>query len=144
MIRDAWDIGKTVVEYLFPNKAEQKKHKAKLAEMEMNGDLKELDKKFEFMKAEANSKHKWVAFARPAFLYVMYILILAAIPMGILSAFDLEVATNIQKGFQAWLSSIPRHLWDVFFGAYSVFMVKDSYDKKKLNESLDKMGMKHD
>ena len=50
--------------------------------------------------AEANSADPWTSRARPSFLYVMYILLLTALPMGLLSAFHPAAAKDIAAGMK--------------------------------------------
>jgi hypothetical protein len=48
----------------------------------------------------------------------MYIMILAAIPMGVMSVFKPAAAAQIAVGMQAWLTAIPEPLWTVFGVGY--------------------------
>jgi len=81
--------------------------------------------------AEASSQDKWTSRARPAFLYVVYIYILAAFPMGLIFAFAPEQAKNITTGVTAWLNSIPDSMWVLFGSGYLGYVGARSYDKKK-------------
>jgi len=42
------------------------------------------------------------------FLYVMYTMILAAIPMGVISIFKPIVVTQVISGMKAWFDGFPR------------------------------------
>jgi hypothetical protein len=44
---------------------------------------------------------------------VCYVLILFAIPMGIVSAFSDDIAKRVAVGFGAWLSAIPGDFIDL-------------------------------
>ena len=68
--------------------------------------------------AEAKSADPWTSRARPSFMYVFYLLILAAIPMGILHAFEPTIAQSIADGFQKWLGVIPSEIWALFGAGY--------------------------
>jgi hypothetical protein len=83
------------------------------------------------MLAEAQSADKWTSRARPSFLYVMYLLILAAIPMGIVWAFEPAYAERIATGLQKWLAAIPDGLWATFGVGYSGYAISRSYEKAK-------------
>ena len=83
------------------------------------------------MVAEASSQDKWTSRARPSFLYVCYILILASIPMGIVYAVNPVVSLNIITGFKMWLSSVPDSLWALMGVGYTGYAVTRSYDKSK-------------
>lgn len=73
-----------------------------------------LQQQMSVMLAEAQSADKWTSRARPSFLYVMYVMILTALPYGMLSAFFPETARFAAAGAQAWLAAVPQGLWDLF------------------------------
>jgi len=83
------------------------------------------------MTAEASSSDKWTSRARPAFLYVMYIFILAAFPMGVLFAFFPEHSKNITEGVGNWLEKIPEAMWWLFGSGYLGYSAVRSVDKFK-------------
>jgi hypothetical protein len=83
------------------------------------------------MQAEAASLDKWTSRARPAFLYVVYIFILAAFPMGLAYAFFPGHAKLITEGVKAWLDSIPSDMWVLFGFGYGGYTAARSYDKVK-------------
>lgn len=82
------------------------------------------------MVAEAQSQDRWTSRARPAFLYVMYIMILAAVPMGVVYAINPTVAGNITIGVKAWLAAIPESMWALMGAGYLGYVGARSYDKK--------------
>ena len=47
--------------------------------------------------AEANSSDPWTSRARPSFLYLIYVLLLFAVPMGFSPPFTRERRTTSQK-----------------------------------------------
>lgn len=81
------------------------------------------------MLAEASSSDKWTSRARPSFLYVIYLMILASIPMGVVWAFTPTTADAIVTGMQRWLAAIPQPLWDLFGYGYLGYVVARSGDK---------------
>jgi hypothetical protein len=81
--------------------------------------------------AEAQSADPWTSRARPTFPYVMYIMLLTAIPMGIVCAVNPAAANNIIVGFKAWLSAIPTELYTLFGVGYLGYGGFRSYDKAK-------------
>jgi len=83
------------------------------------------------MVAEASSQDKWTSRARPSFMYVIYILILASLPMGILYAIHPQTAANIATGFQSWLKAIPSDLYALFGAGYLGYAGARSYEKVK-------------
>jgi len=83
------------------------------------------------MVAEASSQDKWTSRARPSFLYVMYIMILTAIPMGVVYAINQPLAANITAGVKAWLQAIPESMWALMGAGYLGYAASRSYDKAK-------------
>lgn len=65
------------------------------------------------MMAEATSSDPWTSRARPSMLYVFYIILLAGLPMGILSAIDIRTAMEVAAGAKAWWASIPSAIIDM-------------------------------
>lgn len=81
--------------------------------------------------AEAQSSDPWTSRARPAFLYVMYVIILAAIPMGLISAFSPLTAKGIAEGMNGYLSGIPDSLWGLFGTGYLGYTAARQWGKLK-------------
>jgi hypothetical protein len=81
--------------------------------------------------AESQSQDKWTSRGRPMFLYVMYVMLLSAIPMGVVSALRPEMALAIAAGFQAWLKAIPGELYALFGAGYLGYGCFRSFDKVK-------------
>ncbi len=126
------DVGGKIIDKIFPDKTEAEKAKAKLIELQIQGELHLATQSFEVAIAEAKSADKWTSRARPSFFYVMYIMILFSLPMGILSVFSPNAATQISGGMKAFLGAIPDALWAVFGAGFSVYTVSRSvWDKKK-------------
>lgn len=103
----------------------------KLYELERTGQLEELRIQMSAILAEAQSTDPWTSRARPSFLYVIYIMLLMGIPMGFLSAYSPETATNVAAGFKAWLTAIPSELYGLFGVGYVGYAATRSYDKMK-------------
>jgi len=129
------DIGKDLIDKIFPDKQKAAEAKAKLMLLEQHGELAALHTRMSAIIAEAQSKDPWTSRARPSFLYVMYIMILAAIPMGVLAAFNPATAAAIANGMKAWLAAIPSGLWATFGIGYSGYAVARSMDKKNVLKS---------
>jgi len=81
--------------------------------------------------AEASSADPWTSRARPMFMYVIYLLILAAIPMGIVFAINPQLSANIIAGFGAWLKAIPSDLYALFGAGYLGYGAFRTVDKAK-------------
>lgn len=122
-----------LIDKIFPDKnlAEAKKLEAQiaLAQMEQNGDLETLKTSLSAILAEASSTDPWTSRARPSFMYVMYVMILAAIPMGVIHAFNSSLAESLTDGVQSWLLAIPEPLWWLFGAGYLGYSGARSFDK---------------
>jgi hypothetical protein len=126
------NVGSQIIDKIFPDKTEAEKAKVELAKAQMNGSLDELKVLLQPFLAETQSSDKWTSRARPSFFYVMYIMILAGIPMGILTVFNPQAAATIATGMKSWLSAIPSDLWYVFGAGFSVYTVARSrWDKQR-------------
>lgn len=130
-----FDFGGKLIDKIFPDKLSQEKERAAatlaLASMEQSGEIERLRISMSAILAEAASQDPWTSRARPTFLYVMYILFLAAIPMGILSAFFPAFAKAVITGMQDWLNGLPNELYILFGTGYLGYTASRSYDKKQ-------------
>ena len=70
---------------LFTSDEEQDKAKRQLPNRQQEGKLKAVEQQISLVTSDSQSKDPWTSRARPSFLYVFYILLLWAIPTGILS-----------------------------------------------------------
>ena len=128
----ALDVGGKLIDRLWPDPTERAEAKRKLIELQQSGDLKEVEVRMGAIMAEASSEDPWTSRARPSFLYVVYAMILFSIPMGILSVFRPEAATQIAAGMKAWLTAIPDELYYVFGVGYSGYtLARSKWDKPK-------------
>lgn len=114
----------------FPSEKEKQEAKIALFQAEAAGQLEAAKLQISAILAEANSSDPWTSRARPSFLYVIYICILFALPMGFLSAYDPVIATNVAAGFKAWLAAIPEALWTLFGVGYLGYTGARTYEKK--------------
>jgi hypothetical protein len=123
-------VGK-VIDKVFPDPVQAAIAKAELVKLQQDGELKELEIRMSAIIAEAQSQDPWTSRARPSFLYVMYALILAAIPMGVLHAYNPELAVSIAAGLKAWLEALPEELWWLFGAGYLGYTGARTIDKAK-------------
>ncbi len=131
-------FGKELITRLFPSpedKAKRDLAEAELLKMQVDGSCKEIEAKLSAIVAEAKSEDKWTSRARPAFLYVIYIMILFSIPMGFLSAYNAEVANHISLGMKDWLAAIPTPLYELFGAGYLGYTFTRTWDKKEILQS---------
>jgi hypothetical protein len=69
--------------------------------------------------------------ARPAFLYVMYALLLGAIPIGLVGAFRPDTARAITTAMTAYLAGIPEPLYALFATGYLGYTAARQWGKIK-------------
>lgn len=121
--------GLAIINKVIPDPVAREQAKLNLLQAQQNGDLEEIRVALSAILEESKSADPWTSRARPSFMYVMYIMILAAIPMGVLYAIDPDVAKNIAAGTKAWLEAIPEELYALFGVGYLGYVKKRSDDK---------------
>jgi hypothetical protein len=126
----AIDLGTKLIDKFIPDPAQKDKAKLELLKQSQEGGLKETEQQLSAIIAEAKSSDPWTSRARPSFLYVMYLMILFAIPMGVLSVFKPEASIQVAEGMKSWLRAIPNELYYVFGLGYSGYTAfRSMYDK---------------
>ena len=108
----------SIIDKIIPDKEARAKAKLELLRLEGSHELKAIEARLAAIVAEANSRDPWTSRARPSFLYVMYILLLTALPMGILAAFSPATAKDIAGGMNAYLGGLPEPLYALFGTGY--------------------------
>lgn len=107
-----------LIDKVIPDKAARDKAKLELLQLEGSQELTEIQARLSAIVAEANSHDPWTSRARPSFLYVVYVLLLWALPMGLLAAFSPATAREIASGMNAYLSGLPEPLYALFGTGY--------------------------
>lgn len=131
MIPAIVSVGLGLLDKLIPDVEAREKAKIALLSKQQEGELRELELAMSAILAEAKSEDKWTSRARPSFLYVIYVMVLSAIPMGFLYAFFPEVADKITTGLGKWLNAIPESLWTLFGAGYLGYAGARSWDKAR-------------
>lgn len=108
----------SIIDKIIPDKEARDKAKLELIRLQGSQDLAEIQARLAAIVAEAGSHDPWTSRARPSFLYVMYALILFALPMGVLAAFRPEMALAIGRGMNAYLGGLPDSLYALFGTGY--------------------------
>ena len=108
---------------------------AKLALLQLEGsqEMERTKAQMAVVLAEAQSTDPWTSRARPSFLYVMYALLLWAIPMGLIAAVQPVMARDIAAGMNAYLAGIPEPLYALFGTGYLGYTVAREWGKAKAN-----------
>ncbi|WP_121119624.1 holin family protein [Croceibacterium ferulae] len=121
-----------LIDKIIPDKEAQARAKLELLKLEGTQELEAIRSRLSAIVAEAESKDPWTSRARPSFLYVMYIMILMAIPMGVLSAFRPEMADGIARGMNTYLNGLPEELYVLFGTGYLGYTAARQWGKAKV------------
>ena len=111
----------------------QARDRAKLELIKLQGDqeMAAIGQQMQAIVAEAQSHDPWTSRARPSFLYVMYAMILWAIPMGLIAAADPKMALGIGNGMTAYLRGLPEELYALFGTGYLGYTAARTWGKFK-------------
>jgi hypothetical protein len=125
------DLVSKLFDKVWPDPAAKAQAQLELIRMQQTGELESMKIQMSAILAEASSSDPWTSRARPSFMYVIYILLLAGIPMGVLSAFHPAIATQVATGFNQWLTAIPDALYTLFGAGYLGYAGARSIEKVK-------------
>lgn len=121
----------SIIDKIIPDKEARAKAKLALLELEGTQEMRLIEARLQAIVAEAESSDPWTSRARPSFLYVMYALILTALPMGVLSAFEPNAARDIAAGMNTYLGGLPEPLYALFGTGYLGYTVARQWGKIK-------------
>ena len=128
MISDIISIGEKLIDRFVPDPEQKAKAKAEMR----SADLKELELQMSAIVMEAKSNDKWTSRARPAFMYVFYIILLMAIPVAGVGVFSPSSAAAFTAGLVGFWAAIPDALYTLFGTGYLGYVGARSYDKRNL------------
>lgn len=118
-----------LLDKLIPDPKARDEAKLKLLQLQGTQELETTRAQMSAILAEASSADPWTSRARPSFLYVMYVLLLWAIPMGIIAAIRPEAAKDIATGMNAYLAGIPEPLYALFGTGYLGYTIARQWGK---------------
>ena len=121
----------SILDKVIPDKAARERAKLELIRLEGSQELESLQARLSAIVAEAQSADTWTSRARPSFLYVMYALLLWALPMGLIAAVRPEAARDIAAGMNAYLAGIPEPLYALFGTGYLGYTAARQWGKVK-------------
>jgi hypothetical protein len=121
----------SLIDKIIPDKEAQARAKLELLKLEGTQELEAIRSRLSAIVAEAESRDPWTSRARPSFLYVMYVMILMAIPMGVLSAFRPDMADGIARGMNTYLNGLPEELYVLFGTGYLGYTAARQWGKTK-------------
>ena len=120
-----------IIDKIIPDPKARDEAKLKLLALQGSQDLEQLKAQMAAILAEAQSPDPWTSRARPSFLYVMYALLLWAIPMGLIAAVEPKMAQDIAAGMNAYLAGIPEPLYALFGTGYLGYTAARSWGKAR-------------
>ncbi|WP_067734839.1 holin family protein [Novosphingobium naphthalenivorans] len=120
-----------IIDKVIPDPDARDRAKLELLKLDASQELDMLRASLSAVIAEAGAPDPWTSRARPSFLYVMYALILWALPMGLIGAFSPGTAKAITAGMSAYLSGIPEPLYALFGTGYLGYSAMRQWGKVK-------------
>jgi len=121
----------SIIDKVIPDPKQRDAAKLELLRLQGSQELELLQTQLSAIVAEANSADPWTSRARPSFLYVMYAMILLAVPMGVVAAFRPEAALAIGSGMTAYLNGLPEPLYALFGTGYLGYTAARQWGKAR-------------
>lgn len=121
----------SIIDKIIPDKEARAKAKLALIEMEGTHELRQIEARLSAIISEARSSDPWTSRARPSFLYVMYVMLLWALPVGVLSLFAPDAAGKIAGAMTAYLRGLPEELYALFGTGYLGYTAARQWGKVK-------------
>jgi hypothetical protein len=121
----------SIIDKVIPDKEARERAKLELIKLEGSQELEAIQARLSAILAEAKSPDPWTSRARPSFLYVMYALLLWAVPMGLIAALRPEAAHAIATGMNAYLNGLPEPLYALFGTGYLGYTAARQWGKAK-------------
>lgn len=120
-----------LIDKIIPDPEARDRAKLELLKLEGSQEMEAIRTQLSAIMAEAQSTDPWTSRARPAFLYVMYALLLWAIPMGLIAGARPEMAEAIARGMNAYLAGIPEPLYALFGTGYLGYTAARAWGKAR-------------
>jgi hypothetical protein len=120
-----------LIDKIIPDPKARDAAKLELIRLQGSQDMDTLRTQMSAIVAEAQSPDPWTSRARPSFLYVMYLMLLWALPMGAIAAFRPQTTLNIAAGMNAYLNGLPEPLYALFATGYLGYTAARQWGKVK-------------
>ncbi|EIZ79520.1 hypothetical protein WSK_1854 [Novosphingobium sp. Rr 2-17] len=120
-----------IIDEVVPDPEGRERAKLALQNLMNSHDLQILQTNLSPTGIEAGSADLWTSRARPSFLYMMYVMILCALPVGLVSAFSPRLATTIASGISTYLNGLPEPLYALFGTGYLGYSAMRQWGKVK-------------
>jgi Holin of 3TMs, for gene-transfer release len=123
-----------LIDKIIPDPKARDAAKLELIKLQGSQDMEAVRTQLSAILAEAQSVDPWTSRARPSFLYVIYTMILWAIPMGLIAAVRPETAAHIASGMNAYLNGLPEPLYALFGTGYLGYTAARQWGKSRCIE----------
>lgn len=120
-----------IIDKVVPDSQAREQARLELLRLENSRELEMLKASLSGVIAEARSPDPWTSRARPAFLYVMYVMILWALPMGVIGAVSPATARAVASAMTTYLAAIPEPLYALFGTGYLGYSAMRQWGKAK-------------
>jgi len=120
-----------IIDKVIPDPEARDRAKLELLKLENSQELELLRASLSPIVAEAASSDPWTSRARPSFLYVIYVMILWALPMGLIGAVSPVTAQAIGRSMAAYLNGIPEPLYALFGTGYLGYSAMRQWGKTR-------------
>ena len=120
-----------LLDKIIPDPEARDRAKLELIKLQGDQEMAAIGQQMQAIVAEAQSADPWTSRARPSFLYVMYAMILWAIPMGLIAAVNPSMAIGIGNGMTAYLPGLPEELYALFGTGYLGYTAARTWGKVK-------------
>ncbi len=120
-----------LIDKIIPDPKARDAAKLELLKLQGTQEMEAVRTQLSAIVAEAQSPDPWTSRARPSFLYVMYALLLWAIPMGLIGAVQPDMARGIAAAMNAYLTGIPESLYALFGTGYLGYTAARQWGKIK-------------
>ncbi|WP_422056952.1 holin family protein [Sphingomonas sp.] len=120
-----------LIDKIIPDPKARDAAKLELLKLQGTQEMEAVRTQLSAIVAEAQSSDPWTSRARPSFLYVMYALLLWAIPMGLIGAVQPDMAKGIAAAMNAYLTGIPESLYALFGTGYLGYTAARQWGKIK-------------
>lgn len=120
-----------LIDKIIPDPKARDAAKLELLKLQGGQEMEALRTQLSAILAEAQSIDPWTSRARPSFLYVIYAMILWAIPMGLIAAVRPDAAAQIAAGMNAYLNGLPEPLYALFGTGYLGYTAARQWGKVK-------------
>ena len=120
-----------LLDKIIPDPEARDRAKLELIKLQGDQEMQAIGAQMQAIVAEAQSPDAWTSRARPSILYVMYALILWAIPMGLIAAVDPKLALGIGNGMASYLRGLPEELYMLFGTGYLGYTAARTWGKAR-------------